>query len=174
MTGSPFSTGSPSAPSSADRAASVSGNGSAGGMSASSTSSGGERCGPQLDLLTQAAAERVGDRGAQVPFDLVLHETARHRQQSKPLDDGQRADQIEPRSLLWGEGDQSRAVGGSAVGDRLAVELETTAFHTVVKLEPGSSANDASPWFSNVPGRSTTHAWRQNNCPHSYTQVWTG
>lgn len=79
---------------------------------------------PQLDLLTQAAAERVGDRGAQVPFDLVLHETARHRQQSKPLDDGQRADQIEPGSLLRGEGsDQSRAVGGSAVGDRLAVEL---------------------------------------------------
>ena len=36
---------------------------------------------------------------------------------------------------------------------------ETTAFHTVVKLELGSSVNDASPWFSvgyNYPRRGET------------------
>lgn len=37
----------------------------------------------QLDLLSEPAAERIGDRSPQMPFDLVLHEAARDRQQGK-------------------------------------------------------------------------------------------
>src|ERR1700752_4786680 len=33
---------------------------------------------PQLDLLSESATERVGDRGTQMAFDLVLDEAARH------------------------------------------------------------------------------------------------
>ncbi len=36
----------------------------------------------------------------------------------------------------------------SAVASPLS--SETTAFHTVLKPDPGSSANDASPWFSHM------------------------
>jgi hypothetical protein len=46
---------------------------------------------------------------------------------------------------------------------------ETTPFHTLVKLELGSSVNDASPWFS--VGLQLSQARR--NCPHGYPQVWT-
>ena len=79
---------------------------------------------PELDLLPEPAAERVGDGGAQMTFDLVLHKAARHRQQSKPLDDGERLDEIQPRPLLGCQrSDESGAIGGDAVRSGLAVEL---------------------------------------------------
>ena len=54
----------------------------------------------EFDRLAEPAAERLGDLGAQVTFDLVLHKAAGHRQQSKPLDDLQGLDKVQPCALL--------------------------------------------------------------------------
>jgi len=79
---------------------------------------------PELYLLSEAAAERVGDGGAQVTFDLVLHEAARDRQQSKPLHDGEWLNEVQPGSLLGGERIiESRPIGGDAVRGDLAIEF---------------------------------------------------
>lgn len=45
---------------------------------------------------------------------------------------------------------------------------ETTALHTVAKLELGSSVNDRSPWFDLEPSQAA------RKCSHAYPQVWTG
>lgn len=50
-------------------------------------------------------------------LDLVLDEAARHGQQSKPLDDGQRFDELEPGSLLRSQ----RTVEAVGIGMRGAV-----------------------------------------------------
>ena len=65
---------------------------------------GGRRCDadPELYLLSEPPAQRIGNRRAQMTFDLVLDKAARHRQQSKALDDGERLDEVKPRSLLRG------------------------------------------------------------------------
>ena len=74
--------------------------------------------------MPKATAERVGDWGAQMTFDLVLHEAAGHREKSKPLDDGQWLNEIEPGSLLGGQGsDEGGAVASNAVHLKLAIEL---------------------------------------------------
>ena len=57
----------------------------------------------EFDALAELAAQCGDDRLAQVPFDLVLHELRRHRQQGKALGDDQRFDQLQPGPLLRGE-----------------------------------------------------------------------
>ena len=78
----------------------------------------------EFDLLAEPTAEGLGDLSAQVTFDLVLHEAARYRQQSKSFDNRQRLYEVQPSSLLRS---QRRAVGltvaGEAVAGELAVEL---------------------------------------------------
>lgn len=49
---------------------------------------------PELDLMSESAAQRIGDLSAQMALDFVLNETARHREQSKLFDDGERLDKI--------------------------------------------------------------------------------
>ena len=84
------------------------------------------------------------------------------------------------QALCWGVRGVTRVVRLAARPSAVDSPLssETTAFHTVVKLEPGSSVNDASPWSLRYPGFKhktvQNHVWRQSNCPHSYAQVWTG
>ncbi len=79
---------------------------------------------PELDLLSESAAECVGDRRTQMTFDLILYKAARNRQQSKPLDDGERLDEVEPGSLLGSQrSDESGAIGGQAVRCGFAIEL---------------------------------------------------
>ena len=78
----------------------------------------------EFDLLAEPAAERVGDLGAQVPFDFVLHETARHRKQGETFDDRQRLHQVEPCALLRCQWRNIRfTVEGGAVCGELAVEF---------------------------------------------------
>ena len=71
----------------------------------------------EFDLLAEPTAQRLGDLGAQVTFDLVLHEAARHRQQSKTFDDRQWLHEVQPSSLLRSQrGDVRFTVEGGAVG----------------------------------------------------------
>ena len=65
---------------------------------------GGGRCDadPKLYLLSEPSAQGIGDRCPQMTFDLILDEAARHRQQRKSLDDGERLDEVQPGSLLRG------------------------------------------------------------------------
>ncbi len=65
----------------------------------------------ELDLLSEPPAQRVGDWLTQMPFDLILYEAARNRQQSKPLNDGEWLDKVEPGPLLGSQGsDESCAI----------------------------------------------------------------
>ncbi len=68
--------------------------------------------------LSEPAAECVDDVAAQVPFDFVLHESARHRKQREALDEVQRSDELEPGALLRGQ-DRGGAVVAVEFGDHV-------------------------------------------------------
>lgn len=103
----------------------------------------------EFHALAQPAAERIGDLDAQMPLDLVLDEAARHRQQSKPLDDGERLDEFEPGPLLGVSGRLKPSAFGWAAplcaASASPLSSATTAAHSVAKSALGSSVNDGSP-----------------------------
>ncbi len=78
----------------------------------------------EFDRLSEPTAQCLGDLGAQVAFDLVLDEAARHRQQGKTFDDLQRLHEVEPRSLLRSQRcGVLLAVSTGAVRGEFAIEL---------------------------------------------------
>src|SRR5271156_3951204 len=78
----------------------------------------------ELDLLPESTAERVSDWCSQMTLDLILDKAARNRQQSKPLDDRERLDEVEPGPLLRRQGsDESCAIGERAVRGGFTVKF---------------------------------------------------
>jgi hypothetical protein len=74
--------------------------------------------------LSEPAAERFGDLGAEVTFDLVLHEAARHGEKGKAFDDRQRLYEVQPCALLRCQRCNIRfTVEGGAIGGEFAVEF---------------------------------------------------
>ena len=73
----------------------------------------------EFDPLPEPATERIGDLRTEVALDLVLDETAGHRQQREAFDDGEGFHQLEPRPLLRGQRLQRVAVFSIEFGDNV-------------------------------------------------------
>jgi hypothetical protein len=82
---------------------------------------------PKLDSLAKPSAEGVDDGCAQVPFYLVLDEGTRDGEEGEALCDGERLDELEPGTLLWGKGgieNGDRVLGsGIAAKSHIAVQF---------------------------------------------------
>ena len=49
---------------------------------------------PEFNLMSESVAQRVSDLRPEMTFDLILHEAAGNRQQSKSFNHGERLDEV--------------------------------------------------------------------------------
>src|SRR6202022_2391145 len=122
----------------------------------------------ELDPLAQSAAECVDDLCAQMAFDLVLDEAARHGQQRETFGDREGFDKWQPGPLLRGERGSGGVRGGQVwtVGT-IAVEFGDDRVPYGRERCTGVCCQRREPPFSSVEGRQIK---TMTSCPHSYPQ----